>query len=63
VMLAAQRDGPTTCWCCGKTGHVKAFCTEKPLRGPGSDKANMAFAAVGIDSEDEYLTQISDSDK
>jgi hypothetical protein len=57
AMVAAQRDGPTTCWHCGKMGHV---CTEKPLRGPGSNEANVAFAAVGIDSDDEYLTQISD---
>jgi hypothetical protein len=29
----------------------------------GSDKANVAFAAVGIDSNNEYLTQIFDSDE
>jgi gag-polypeptide of LTR copia-type len=62
AMVAMQRDGPTTCWRCGKTGHVKAFCKEKPIRGPGSDEANVAFAVIGIDSSDEYLTQISDLD-
>ena len=62
AMAAMQRDGPTMCWRCGKTGHVKAFCKEKPLRGPGSDEANAAFAAIGIDSGDEFLTQRSDSD-
>ena len=31
VMVAAQKDSPMTCWCCRKMGHVKAFCTEKPL--------------------------------
>ena len=63
AMAAAQKDGPMMCWRCGKTGHVKAFCTEKPVRGPGSGEANVALAAVGIDSDEEYLTQISDSDK
>ena len=64
VALAAdQRDGPVTCWHCGKTGHLKAFCKEKPLRGPGSDQANVALAAISLNSDDEYLTQISDSDE
>jgi hypothetical protein len=31
AMAAMQRDGPTTCWRCRKTGHVKAFCKEKPI--------------------------------
>ena len=58
VMAAMQRDGPTMCWHCRKTGHVKAFCKEKPLWGPGSDKANAAFIAIGIDSGDEFLTEV-----
>ena len=62
AMAAIQRAGPMTYWRCGKTGHVKAFCKEKPIQGPGSDEANVAFAAIGIDSGDEYLTQRSDSD-
>ena len=33
VMVAMQRDRPTTCWSCRKTGHIKAFCKEKPLQG------------------------------
>ena len=62
AMAAMQRDGSTTCWRCGKTGQVKAFCKEKPLQGPGSDEANAAFAVIGIDSGDEFFTQRSDSD-
>ena len=63
AMAAAQKDDPMMCWRCGKMGHVKAFCMEKPVRGPGSGEANVALAAVGIDSDEEYLTQISDSDE
>ena len=63
AMVAAQKDSLMMCWHCRKMGHVKAFCMEKPLQGPGSGKANVALAAVGIDSDEEYLTQISDSDK
>ncbi|KAI5117551.1 hypothetical protein M0805_004751 [Coniferiporia weirii] len=21
-----------SCWCCGKVGHIRAFCTEKPMK-------------------------------
>jgi uncharacterized short protein YbdD (DUF466 family) len=59
AMATTQRDGPTVCWRCGKPGHVKAFCKEKPIRGQGSDQANMA---IGIDSDDEYLTEMTDSE-
>jgi hypothetical protein len=54
ALAASHGDGPTVCWHCGKPGHVKAFCKEKPIRGQGSDQANMA---IGIDSDDEYLTE------
>ena len=50
------------CWRCGKPGHLKAFCTAKPLRGKEADQANIAFAAIGIDSDDEYLAQVSDEE-
>ena len=63
VALAATQGDVSVCWRCGMPGHLKAFCTTKPIRGKGSDQANVAFAAIGIDSDDEYLTQISDSDE
>ena len=64
AMAAIQVDGRAVCWRCGKPGHLKAFCTAKPLRGKGSDQANVASAAIGIgiDLDDEYLTEV-DSDE
>ncbi|KIM71356.1 hypothetical protein PILCRDRAFT_17145 [Piloderma croceum F 1598] len=62
VMVATQRDGPTTCWRCGKTGHLKEFCKEKPLQGPGSDEANVALAAIDLNLDNKYLMEV-DSDE
>ena len=50
------------CWCCSKPGHLKVFCTAKPLRGKEADQANIAFVAIGIDLDDEYLAQVSDEE-
>jgi hypothetical protein len=48
VALAAisSSGNPCTCWCCGKMGHIKAFCKEKPICGGESREANVAFAAT-----------------
>src|ERR1700683_3138361 len=51
VLAATQGDGPTMCWRCGKPGHLKAFCTAKPIRGKEADHANVALAAIGLDSD------------
>ena len=63
ALAATHGDGSAVCWRCGKPGHLKAFCTAKPLRGKGTDQANVAFAAIGLDSDDEFLTQVSGSDE
>jgi hypothetical protein len=62
ALAATQGDGPAICWRCGKPGHVRAFCTAAPIRGKGADHANVAFSTIGIDSDDEYLTQVSGSE-
>lgn len=61
ALAATHGDRPTVCWCCSKPGHIKAFCKENPIQGQGSDQENMAMAAIGIDSDDEYLTEMTDS--
>jgi hypothetical protein len=37
-----------TCWHCGKEGHIKASCKEKPLHG--NDSVN---AAVSVDTDSD----------
>ena len=61
-MVATQGDGPVICWRCGKPGHVRASCTAEPIHGRGTDHVNVTFAAIGTDSDDEYLTQVSGSE-
>ena len=51
VMAATQGDGQAVCCCCRKPGHLEAFCTTKPLCGKGSDQANVAFVAIGLNSD------------
>ena len=48
VALAAisSAENLHTCWHCGKTGHVKAFCKEKPICGGETGEANIAFATT-----------------
>jgi hypothetical protein len=46
VFAALVDNGPCICWCCGKTGHIKAFCKEKLIRGCESRQANVAFSAA-----------------
>jgi hypothetical protein len=53
-MVATERDGPMTCGHCGKTGHIMAFCKEKPIQGPDSNEVNVTLTAVGIDSDDSF---------
>ena len=55
VALAAisSPGNPRTCWCCGKTGHIKAFCKEKVIRGSETGEANVAFTAT--DDSDIWL--------
>ena len=57
-----QGDGPVICWCCGIPGHFRAFCTAESICGRGTDHVNVAFTAIGADSDDEYLTQVSGSE-
>lgn len=52
VAMAATAEGSgRNCWRCGKAGHVKAFCKEKPASEP--DTANVALAVIGIESDDD----------
>ena len=52
-------NNPRVCWCCGKTGHVKAFCKEKPICGCESGEANAAFSVA--DDADIWLDEVSQS--
>ena len=62
VALAVTQSGGLVCWSCGKAGHIKTFCTAKPIRGKAVEQANVTLVAIGLDSDDEYLMQVSDSD-
>ena len=42
ALAATQGDGPTMCWCCGKLGHLKVFCTVKPICGKEADHVNVS---------------------
>jgi hypothetical protein len=55
VALAAisTSGNPRKCWRCGKIGHIKAFCKEKPIRGDETGEANVAFTAT--DDSDIWL--------
>jgi len=55
VALAVTQSGGSVFWCCGKAGHIKAFCTAKPIRGKAVEQANVALAAIGLDSDNEYI--------
>ena len=48
VVLAVilSPGNPCMCWCCGKMGHIKAFCKEKPICGSKTREANVAFTAT-----------------
>ena len=64
VALAAtaatsEGSGPQRCWRCGKIRHVKAFCTEKPLRGQFSNQANLA---MGVTESEGSLHELSDGE-
>lgn len=60
VVMVAAASGPISCWRCRKNGHVKAFCTEKPIRGQDTEGANMVMA-IGINSDDDQsLYEMSD---
>jgi hypothetical protein len=43
ALAATQGDGPIMCWRCGKPGHLKAFCTVKPIHRKEADHANVAW--------------------
>ena len=43
-----QMDGLSVCWCCGKPGHLKAFCTAKLIHEKEADQLNVSFVAIGI---------------
>jgi hypothetical protein len=58
VALAATQ--PTICWHCGKPGHLKAFCTVKPICGKEANHVNVTLAPIGLDLDPEYLTEVSD---
>ena len=59
---ATKMYGLSVCWCCGRPGHLKAFCTAKLIHGKEADQLNVSFVAIGNDYNDEYLTQVSDSE-
>ena len=61
VLVATQGDWPTMCWRCGKLGHLKAFCMARPICGKEAGHVNVAMAAIGLDSDLEYLTEVSDN--
>ena len=62
VALAVTQSGGSVFWCCGKAGHIKAFCTAKPIRGKAVEQANVTLVAIRLDSDDKYLMQVLDSD-
>ena len=33
ALSAISSSGPCVCWCCGKPGHIRAFCQEEPICG------------------------------
>ena len=46
VALAVTQSGGSVCWRCRKAGHIKAFCTAKPICGKAVEQANVALAAI-----------------
>jgi len=46
LALILSPGNPCMCWHCGKMGHIKAFCKEKPIRGSETREANVAFTTT-----------------
>ena len=46
LVVILSPGNPRTCWRCGKMGHIKAFCKEKPIRGSETREANVAFTTT-----------------
>ena len=59
AFAAVANESPRVCWRCGKTGHIKAFCKEKPIRGHEFEQANVAFSAADADDADIWLDEVS----
>jgi hypothetical protein len=59
AFAAVANDSPRVCWRCGKTGHIKAFCKEKPIRGRESEQANVVLSATDADDADIWLDEVS----
>jgi hypothetical protein len=59
ALAAVTNDSPRVCWCCGKTGHVKAFCKEKTIRGGESEQVNVALSATDPNDADIWLDEVS----
>ena len=41
---------------------LKVFCTVKPIHGKEVDHMNVTMAAIGLDLDPEYLTEVSDNE-
>ena len=59
AFTAVANESPCVCWRCGKTGHIKAFCKEKPIHGHKSKQENVAFSATDADDADIWLDEVS----
>lgn len=42
ALVSTHQGQGRVCFRCGKEGHIRAFCTETPIRGKGAEKAAMA---------------------
>jgi hypothetical protein len=56
LMAIPSAGNPHICWCCGKMGHVKAFCREKPIRGGETRQENVAFSTT--DDSDIWFDEV-----